>query len=808
MKLKYSVICLIAFMSVFLSGTKAYCEQKTPYFSDIKGSFAEDSINKLFEMGIIKGVESKEFCPTQNLNRYDFAVIIAKTLGIQPIFPLEPTFSDIPSGTVETGYVEAIFKLGLIKGLDKTHFGANQLLLRQDAAVILHRAMAEENELLSFNGKYIDTDQIAPYAQKAVAYVTYKGWMTGSENCFYPSRQITRAEASVLAYRLFKIRKGQATTAISNISSEKVRIRTNATYQPKQRNSKKPLSFTTSYGMDNQAVSSITPDGILLSGKEAGSGLITVNAGNNKYSVLTEVYSPKTKVTKDVQKNMTGDLITEQADISTYTVEQEEPDPVYQQLEQKSYPGPVEGINSESDTWTGFLRQKKRDITVDLKMVGSVSNISMEFNRDENSGIYWPDYLQCSVSLDGVGWYELGYAYRGANTDTTKQNITLALSFPTVNARYIRISFPVELWVFARHLSIKGGMPAVKPAILAHAVPKNINTTSPYLQVPGCKDILLIYTGNNSEKADWTTGDFLPVVAYMDENRRIKGRMFDTMLFLPYMFEITCTKDDWNAYIEDLFTPEKQLSALNVSVGQINEITGLQEKEKVILSLPYPDINQQDFGQLEKGAPSLSFSEAQLGKDQSEKNRFAALEWYYYKLMDKWEKAGFNNLELVGIYWYEESVDHHNILSEKALVQKTARLIHDHKQKFFWIPYYGALGFEDWKSFGFDYAFIQPSYYNKEHPPLERMDKAADLARKYNMGIEIEFDDEILNEASFNELLHKQLDKAHQLGLDTQNTTRAYYMGLRSIVTCSRSNLPQARATYDDLYKWLNGNYQ
>ena len=808
MKLKYSLIYLIAFMSVLFTGTKAYCEQKTPMFNDIKDFYAEDSINKLVKAGIISGVTSQEFCPDKNLTRYDFAVLIAKTLGIQPFFPSEPTFSDIPSGTLETGYLEALFKLGLIKGVDQNHFGANQPLLRQDAAVLLYRALAEKTEVPSLKGRYTDLEQLASYAEKAVAYATWKGWLAGSENRFYPLREITRAEASVLAYRLFQMRKEQAATVIN--ASARIRLGTDETRQLEQGKTQNPLPFTTSYGTDNQVICSITPDSTLFSGQEQGTGLITVNGGYNYYTVITDVYSTETKVNNAAPGDMTKPLLVEQSDShTTYTVGQHEPDPVNQQLEHKNYSAPVEGLFSKSDTWTGFLQQKGRDITVDLKKLCAVSNISMEFRQNSGLRIYLPEYLQVSISSDGVIWYHLGYAYHGVKPFPPEdKNLTLALTFPTVNARYLKLSFPVELRVFARHLSIKGGLPATKPALLAHAELKNNSgMTGAYMQVPDCKDILLIYTGYNSFKTDWTSEDFLPVIAYLNKNGLLEGRMFDTMLFIPYMFEVPCTKAGWNSYMKNLFTQRRQLSALDAAVEQLNKITGRQDKEKVILTIPYPDLNQQDFGQLEDGGPSLSFSEAQLGKEQATQNRFTAVKWYYNNLMDAWNRAGFKNLELLGIYWCEGSVNHYSIAGEKELVQKTAGLVRDNGQNFFWIPYYGAVGLGDWKALGFTHAFIQPGYYNREYTPVERIDKAAELARKYNMGIEIQFDDEILSERYFNDLLHNQLDKAHQLGLDG-NTTRAYYMGLRAVLNCAHSKSPQARTTYENLYKWLNGSYQ
>jgi hypothetical protein len=48
------------------------------------------------------------------------------------------------------------------------------------------------------------------------------------------------------------------------------------------------------------------------------------------------------------------------------------------------------------------------------------------------------------------------------------------------------------------------------------------------------------------------------------------ARMFDTMLFLPYG-SVADTQSGWQAYLNDLFAPNQQLSALDAAVGQMNQ---------------------------------------------------------------------------------------------------------------------------------------------------------------------------------------------------------------------------------------------
>ncbi|WP_066632987.1 DUF4855 domain-containing protein [Desulfolucanica intricata] len=489
------------------------------------------------------------------------------------------------------------------------------------------------------------------------------------------------------------------------------------------------------------------------------------------------------------------------APFTTYTIEQHAPDKAFRQKEYKNYSGPVEGLASLSEAWTGFFRQQGRDITVNLGQVRTITQISLEFKQDRASGILLPKYMQATISMDGKKWSYLGRVSPGY---TDLQARTLLLSFPPVSARYVKISFPVEYWVFARHLSIKSPEHKEQPVILAHAE-NTAHVSDTLLQIPDINDILLIYSGLQHNEGTWTGKDFLPLIGYIDPIGVLKDKMFDTMLFLPFP-EMEATKEGWTAYLDHLFAPGAQLNALDKAAAEMNEIPYLQGRKKVILTLPYPDTNQQNFGSLEEGKESLSFSVEQVGRDQALENRFMAVQWYYNQLTDKWNLAEFKYLDLVGIYWYQETMDQ-SIAGELELVQKAARLVQDSGQKFFWIPYYGSSGYNNWQTYGFDYVFLQPNYYATDDPTEERMDNVTDLARQHHLGIELECDDRVTYSRYYYDLFYKQLNKAHQLGLDG-TVTNAYYAGTKTLVKAQQSLSPQIRAIYDDIYKWIHGTYQ
>jgi hypothetical protein len=491
----------------------------------------------------------------------------------------------------------------------------------------------------------------------------------------------------------------------------------------------------------------------------------------------------------------------------TYVIKQQAPDTAFQETQLKGNPGPPEGLASESDTWTGFLRQQGRDITVDLKTTRPVTEISLEFMQNTGWGVFLPGYIKGEVSVDGVSWYHLGYVYHGVSPgDPEERVVNLSLSFAPVNARYVRLSFPVDIWVFARHLSVKERPAGTRPVVLACAGEAGSQTGN-YMQVPNINDILLVYTGDKSDMKTLTLADFLPLVGYQDGNRNITGRMFDALLFVPY-YGMPVTRESWASYIDDLFSTEKQLAALDEAVSRMNSLTGLAAREKVILTIPYPDAAQQEFGALQEGEDSLCFSEEAAGREKASRDRLAAVQWYYREIMSRWSGAGFKNLDLSGLYWYGESIESTNT-GEKELVQGAARLARSDGQNFFWIPYFGTKGYENWRTYGFSHVFLQPNYFAQDGPPEDRMDRAAGLARQYGMGIEIECEENVLYDRKYYDLFYSQLQKGHQLGFDG-GMTNAYYAGhvKKTLVQAARSNVPEIRAIYDDLYRWINGTYQ
>ena len=99
-----------------------------------------------------------------------------------------------------------LFIIVLYKGyILKSEFGANDLIRREDSAVILQRVMTVLNakpgtvETVTFN----DQQLISNYAVTAVKTLQQSGIILGKTNGNYdPSGLTTKAEAATMIYRL------------------------------------------------------------------------------------------------------------------------------------------------------------------------------------------------------------------------------------------------------------------------------------------------------------------------------------------------------------------------------------------------------------------------------------------------------------------------------------------------------------------------------------------------------------------------------------------------------------------------------
>lgn len=107
--------------------------------------------------------------------------------------------------------------------------------------------------------------------------------------------------------------------------------------------------------------------------------------------------------------------------------------------------------------WVGHLRDDFRTITVDLGEVRPIQEIHANFMQQLSTGIIYPVEVMAEVSTDGVLWKEAGLQqfnpYQMGDGNFIQKVVFDQLD---ESARYVRITFLVDVWVFIDEIEVLG----------------------------------------------------------------------------------------------------------------------------------------------------------------------------------------------------------------------------------------------------------------------------------------------------------------------------------------------------------------
>lgn len=204
-KVKGLLIATAILASPLVVSTHAHAA--TSSFTDIAPSFSKDAILSLQNASIVHGYSDGSFNPNGNINRQDFAIILAKALNLDiSKAPNEATFSDVSS--YASPYVEAVVKAGLISGYDATHFGGSDNVSRQDMAIFFVRSLGVDVTGHDSKLNFDDNGAISSYAKDAVASAVEAGLINGGTNgAFDPKGTATREQVAEVAYTFIQAQK-------------------------------------------------------------------------------------------------------------------------------------------------------------------------------------------------------------------------------------------------------------------------------------------------------------------------------------------------------------------------------------------------------------------------------------------------------------------------------------------------------------------------------------------------------------------------------------------------------------------------
>lgn len=168
-------------------------------YSDTRGHWAEEAIDRWSDYGIIGGYGEGLFAPDDSITRAQMATILAKTLGLTET--AENPFADISADAWYTPYILRCYAAGILLG-DGANANPDSMITRQEAMTMLCRAFAiapvESADLTAF----ADGDQTDDWAAPFVAALVDSGIVCGvGDDLLAPMGSMTRAAVVTIVDR-------------------------------------------------------------------------------------------------------------------------------------------------------------------------------------------------------------------------------------------------------------------------------------------------------------------------------------------------------------------------------------------------------------------------------------------------------------------------------------------------------------------------------------------------------------------------------------------------------------------------------
>ncbi len=129
------------------------------------------------------------------------------------------------------------------------------------------------------------------------------------------------------------------------------------------------------------------------------------------------------------------------------------------------------GTDYRTEQWqahagSDYPDERSRTITFDLGANKSIGTIRAHFLQDKGPGIYFPQNVTFSVSSDGESWSTLATvtpppAQDAASTEFVgwsgiTDGVPGEAGADKVSARYVKVEFPVNVWVFLDEIEVLG----------------------------------------------------------------------------------------------------------------------------------------------------------------------------------------------------------------------------------------------------------------------------------------------------------------------------------------------------------------
>ncbi|MFC4305190.1 S-layer homology domain-containing protein, partial [Cohnella boryungensis] len=179
---------------------------------DVASHWAEQAIRDMGERMIVEGTGNL-YEPDREVTRAEFAAILVRGLGL-PMENEAAPFSDTPQSAWYNNVVNTVYTYRLITGFEDGTFHPNDRISREQAMVMLSRAMIFTGLKAKLPGQaadeallpYTDAASASNWALGGIADCIQSGVIQGKSDAkLAPQDFVTRAEAATIVQRLLQL---------------------------------------------------------------------------------------------------------------------------------------------------------------------------------------------------------------------------------------------------------------------------------------------------------------------------------------------------------------------------------------------------------------------------------------------------------------------------------------------------------------------------------------------------------------------------------------------------------------------------
>ena len=370
----------------------------------------------------------------------------------------------------------------------------------------------------------------------------------------------------------------------------------------------------------------------------------------------------------------------------------------------------------ESDLWFRTYSGQSRVVTLDLGEVCCVSGVRGGFLEDRKNNIYAPRYIRVYYSADGENYQCVGEYIGKYSSSDEGENIRHPIEITpeeSYAARYVKVEYSCYGVTYCDEIYVKGKrtLSGNEKKPVANIPKKEVYYAQ---EIAERRDMVKLYNGlwlKDPSVGILTQDELLPYVGYVNKNGEITGTMFDGAVILPcdgeyfsggrlYKGENSqAHMEDFEFYLNQTFTTGQDLSALNKVAGEVYQTLNSDKKFGVFLSIPYPSKSNVAFGDINGDGVEEYCN--------SFEDRLAICKWYVDKCISMFEQSGFDNLQLCGFYWLDESIDYNYSDHEEQLLTRLNAYINGLKYETLCSFGYLASGFDSCEELGFGAGVMQ-----------------------------------------------------------------------------------------------------